>query len=44
MKWYLKQLLPLSYNTVCTEKGQKKVYIWNMFLGKCYNVKAYEVR
>ena len=36
--WYLKQLLPLKYQTFYGENGQKHFTTWNMFLGRCFNI------
>lgn len=44
MKWYLMQLFPFKYDTVYEEDGVKKVAIWNMFLGRCYNIREYIVK
>ena len=42
-KWYLKQLLPLNYDSNYKE-GNKKIHvIWKMWMGKCYNIKSEEV-
>jgi hypothetical protein len=38
VKWYLKQLLPLTYRTEFVENGRRKVAVWNMWLGRCYNI------
>lgn len=37
--WYLRQLLPLSYRSHYADgKGLKHFCVWNMWLGRCYNV------
>ena len=38
VKWYLKQLLPLTYRTEFAEGGKRKVAVWNMWFGRCYNI------
>lgn len=45
MKDFFKKFVPLKYDTdyVETKTGKKIVCIWNMWFGKCYNVKHYEV-
>lgn len=43
IKWYLKQLLPLSYRSRYKENGKKYFTVWNMFLGKCFNQETYEI-
>jgi hypothetical protein len=42
MSWYLRQLLPLTYRTrYYAEDGKKHFCVWNMFLGRCYNIEDY---
>lgn len=41
--WYLKQLFPFSYNTTFRSDGHKYVTVWNMWLGRCYNIKEWKV-
>lgn len=40
-KWYLKQLLPLKYETTFKEVNDcveaKKHCTWNMWFGRCFN-------
>lgn len=43
MKWYLMQLFPFKYETVYHEGGQKKLTIWRMFMGRCFNIKNYNI-
>ena len=39
MKWYLKQLFPLTYRTnYQDEDGNKHFCVWKMWLGKCYRI------
>jgi hypothetical protein len=38
VKWYLKQLLPLTSRPEFVENGRRKVAVWNMWLGRCYNI------
>ncbi|WP_256860433.1 hypothetical protein [Paraliobacillus ryukyuensis] len=36
MKWYLKQLIPMTYRTKC-EMGDKNYFVvWKMWFGRCY--------
>lgn len=43
IKWYVKQLLPLSYRSHYMH-GEKKMFcVWNMFFGKCYNIEEVQV-
>lgn len=42
MKWYLKQLLPLTYRTTYGDmEGNRHYCVWNMWLGRCFNVDDY---
>jgi hypothetical protein len=44
IKWVLKQLLPFTYHSVFVdEKGQKWFCIWNMWLGKCFNIENIKI-
>ena len=44
LKWYLKQLLPLTYRSRYTE-GDKQIFcVWNMWFGRCFNVESYEIK
>jgi hypothetical protein len=37
--WYLKQLLPLTYRTHYSDgNGKKHFVVWNMWMGKCFNI------
>lgn len=38
MKWFLKQLLPLTYRTNYTEDGQKHFTVWKMWFGRSYSI------
>lgn len=38
MIWYLKQLLPLTYRTWYRENGVQHFCVWNMWMGRCYNI------
>jgi len=42
--WYLKQLLPLKYDTTYGQDDKKYVSIWNMWFGKCFSIKQYELK
>ena len=48
MKWYLKQLLPLTYRSHYTHFNygveEKHFCVWNMWFGKCYNVEDYIIK
>lgn len=45
IKWYLKQLLPLTYVTEHGEAETDKrfVVVWRMWLGRCYSIRRWEV-
>lgn len=36
--WYLKQLLPLTYRSHFTDANGRHFVVWNMWLGRCFNV------
>lgn len=42
MIWYIKQLLPLRYETTCSlkEDGRwvRKRCVWRMWFGRCFDV------
>lgn len=44
MKYYLKQLLPFTYRSHYKEAGKKMFTVWNMWLGKCFNIENVEVK
>ena len=44
IKWYLKQLLPLTYRSRYAEGGKEIFCVWNMWFGRCFNVESYEVK
>jgi hypothetical protein len=37
IKWYLKQLWPLSYRTIYASEGRIIYHTWKMFMGRCYD-------
>jgi hypothetical protein len=41
--WYIKQLLPLKYDTVFRENEVKKLCIWHMWLGRCFNIRYFQL-
>lgn len=41
MKWYLKQLLPLTYRTHYEEDGLKHFVVWKMWFGRSYDIDDY---
>jgi len=43
MIWYLKQLLPLRYETTYGENGNRYFEIWRMWFGRCFNQRRYRL-
>ncbi len=41
--WYFKQLFPLRYVSTYTEDGQRKLTVWRMWLGRCYDESTYYI-
>jgi len=39
MRWFLKQLLPLNYETTYRQSSEKYFCRWRMWFGKCFNIK-----
>lgn len=38
-KWYLKQLLPLTYRSrYRTSDGERRFCVWRMWFGRCFAV------
>ena len=44
IKWYIKQLLPLTYRTKYRKAGKMVFCVWNMWLGRCFNIEEYEIK
>jgi hypothetical protein len=38
IKWYIKQLFPLTYRTTYTQEGKRHFTVWRMWMGRCYAV------
>ena len=38
LKWYVKQLLPLTYWTKVGRDGKEVFVIWRMWFGRCFDV------
>ena len=36
IKWYFKQLFPLTYAGTFTENGVRHLHIWKMWFGRCF--------
>ena len=50
LKWYIKQLLPLTYVSEyttdgdCDSCGKKQIVtVWRMWFGHCFNIREWEV-
>jgi len=43
MKWYLRQLIPVTYRTRCRVDNRPYFIVWKMWLGRCFKVEGYEV-
>ena len=43
MKWYLKQLLPLKYETTYGQDGKRWNCKWRMWFGRNFNVDRREI-
>ena len=43
IKWCLKQAFKLQYYSYYTENNIRYVCTWEMWLGKCYNIKKYKI-
>lgn len=41
--WYLKQLFPLMYVSTYTENGSRKLTIWRMWFGRCFNIRTFDI-
>ncbi|MDQ0427684.1 hypothetical protein QOZ98_000509 [Planomicrobium stackebrandtii] len=41
MKWYLKQLLPLTYRTHYEEGGVRHFTVWKMWFGRSFAIDDY---
>jgi hypothetical protein len=39
--WYLRQLLPLRYESTYRLHGQRMLTIWRMWLGRCFSVRNF---
>ena len=46
LKWYLKQLFPLTYVATYSVSGKwrrRKLCVWNMWFGRCFNVRYFDL-
>ena len=44
IKWHLKQLLPLIYVSTFVQDGKRQLCIWRMWLGRCFNIRWFDLR
>ena len=44
IKWFLRQLLPLTYRSRYTSNNEPHFCVWKMWLGKCYQVEDYVIQ
>lgn len=44
IKWYLKQLLPLTYVGVERNENGKQLCVWRMWFGKPFQIRWYDLR
>lgn len=43
IKWYLKQLLPLTYRSHYKRAGKDYFCVWKMWFGRCYKMEEYQI-
>jgi len=43
LSWCLKQLLPFQYVSTYTEDEQRKLSVFRMWFGRCFNVRTYSL-
>lgn len=43
LKWFVKQILPLKYDSVYFVDSEKYVSIWYQWFGKVYHHKKFEI-
>ena len=41
--WMVKQIFPVMYVSTYKQEDKKKLSIWRMWLGRCYNIRNYEL-
>lgn len=41
LRWYVRQILPLRYESRYREGGKPILCIWRMWLGRCFNVRSF---
>lgn len=43
IKWTIKQLLPLTYRTTYGKGAGRYFCVWNMWMGRCFNIDEVEI-
>lgn len=43
VKWYIKQLFPLMYVATFKEDAKRRLCIWRMWLGRCFDVRYFNL-
>jgi len=44
IRWATKQILPLSYVSEYGVEGERRLSIWRMWMGRCFNVREYTLK
>ena len=42
--WCLKQLLPFLYFATYREDGERRLTVWRMWFGRCFNIQTYALK
>lgn len=43
LKWCLKQFFPFVYVTTFSESGKRRLCIWRMWAGRCFNARYFDL-
>jgi len=43
LRWYVKQLLPLTYVSRYHQEGRWKLAVWKMWFGRCYKIRRFNL-
>lgn len=43
LKWYLKQIFPLTYVATFTEGNQRRLCVWRMWMGRSFNARYFNL-
>jgi len=44
LKWYLKQLLPLTYRSHYKLNDNKVFTVWRMWMGRCFSIETVDLK